>query len=215
MASNNSSVHFDLKTHATDFVPDAVTRDALRRLIHQQDEELKDLDDEISQLRVPPRVLKEQRAELAKSHLLHRAFLGPIRKLAPEILGEVFIQLASQRPLYCRFISDWLISDVRLPLLLVCQRWKRIAMGTPRLWTFSRINPAPWSVDKRPQIGLQICLDNSGCLPIQVELAHYNFEGSVEIRHLLNNFHRVGKFQGYGSPLMQEILRRGIILQTP
>ena len=198
----NSSVQFDLKTHATDFVPDALAADALRRLIHQQDEELKDLDDEIEQLTARLYALEDQRAEIAKSHRLHRAFLAPIRKLAPEILGEVFIQclLASR--------DDWPAYDVRLLLLRVCQRWKRIAIGTPGLWTFLRLEFAP-------QISVQMCLDNAGCLPIHVHLVDHSYVGSAEIPLLLDNFHRVQEIEGYCSPLMQGILHRGLVLQTP
>ena len=60
-----------------------------------------------------------------------------------------------------------------------------------------------------------MCLNNSRSLPIQVHLDPYNLKGSSEIRLLLNNFHRVREIKGYGFPLMQEILRRECILQTP
>ena len=217
MVSNSSSFSFDLKTHATDYLPDALAADTLRGLIHQQDEQLSCLDDEIAQLRVRLHVLEEQRAELAKFRDLHRAFLAPIRKLAPEILGEVFIQCvldAWNGP----FENGWhahgwpaFPSVVRLSLRRVCQRWERIAIGTPGVWTVLRFDATQW----QPYDHVQMCLDNSGCLPIQVRLDYCNYIGSVEIRPLLDNFHRVQEIKGYIFPLMEEILRQRLILPTP
>ena len=212
MASNSSSIHLDLKTLAMDFVPNALAMGMLRGLVHQQDEQLKGLDDEISQLRFHLHTLEEQRAKVAESRRLHLALLAPIRKLAPEILGEVFMQhLLHYRSTCSQSTSDRPTSDVRLPLLLVCQRWKRIAIGTPGLWTFSLIGPAPW----KSHSGLQMCLDNSGCLPIQVQLDRHGSESSVHwIRLLLHNFHRVAEIKGYSPHLMNQILCQKNILQT-
>ena len=135
MVSNSSSFPFDLKIHATDYLPDALATDTLRGLVHQQDEQLSYLNDEIALLRVCLHALEEQRAELAKFRDLHRALLAPIRKLAPEILAEVFIQCAMDvwnGPLpngwhACTF-------DDRLSLLRVCQWWK------PGFWMVLRFD---------------------------------------------------------------------------
>ena len=217
MGPNNASVQFDLKTYATDFVPDGLAADTLRSLIHQQDEQLKSIDDEIAQLRVRLHALEQQRPEVAKSRRLHQAFLAPIRKLAPELLGEVFIQYGLG--VWNALKNDWAVlgwpahtSDFRLLLLQVCQRWRRIAIGTPGLWTLLPINFSP----QIPRSRVQICLDNSGCLPIQVHLANHNYEASPKIRLLLDNFHRVQEIKGCISPLIEEILRPGFMfLPTP
>ena len=211
MAQNNSSVYFDLETHATDFVPDDLAVKALRGLIHEQGEKLKSLDGEIAQL-------QEQRAEVAKHRDLHRAFLAPIRKLAPEILGEIFIQCLldprNSGPMNRCSIHDGPeyggSTEVRFLLLQVCRRWKRIAIGTPGLWTALCIGPFSWKCHDR----VQMCLENSGCLPIHVQLGRRTPEGPGEIRLLLNNFHRVGEITAYTFPLMQEVLRRELDLQT-
>ena len=50
MVLNNSFVRFDLETHATDFVPDALAADTLRGLIHQQDMHMNGFENEIMQL---------------------------------------------------------------------------------------------------------------------------------------------------------------------
>ena len=220
MTQNSSSVYFDLEmAHATDFVPDALAAQALRGLIHEQDEKLKGLDGEIAQLRLRLHSLQEQRAEVAKHRDLHRAFLAPIRKLAPEILGEVFIQcLLDPRdsgPMNRCSIHDGPeyggSTDVRFHLLQVCQRWRRIAIGTPGLWTVLCIR----SSELKYHDPVQMCLENSGCLPIHVHLDRHTTEGSGEIRLLLNNFHRVGEIKACAFPLIWGVLCRDLDLQTP
>ena len=214
MGRNNSSVQFDLKAHATDFVPDALAANTLRGLTHQQDEQLKGLDDEIPQLRVRSHALKQHGAEIAESGRLLQTFQAPIRKLAPEILGEVFIQYGMDAwnvPLKNhRGVRGWqaCTSDFRLPLLLVCQRWKRIAIGTPALWTLLRIDFTPRISHNR----VQMCHDNSGCLPWKVQLA--KDIDAAEMRLLLNNFHRVQEIKGYISSLMQEF-HHPIVMRLP
>ena len=209
MGPNNSYLY--LKTHATGPVPDGLAADTLRGLIHQQEEQLKGLDDEIAQQRALPHALEAQRgrAELAKLRDHHRALLAPIQKLPPEILGEVFIQslLASWHGRTRRERT----LDVRPSLLQVCQQWKRTALGTPGLWTMLRFDLARLG----PYSRVQMCLDNSGGLPIKVKMGDPDYEGTAEMRLLLENFHRVEEISGWGFPLMLEILDRELVLPTP
>ena len=214
MVPNSSSVCFDFKTHATDFVPDARAADTLRGLIHQQDEQLKGLDDEIAQLKVRIHSLEEQKAELAKFRDLYQAFLAPIRKLPPEILGKVFIQclLVSQNPGDNHVTPPCQYSyDARHHLVQVCQRWRRTAIGTPVLWTIVQLDLTPWG----PYDRVQICLENSGCLPLEVQLDYREVGPPSEIPLLLDNFHRVREIKGYCFRLVEGILGRELILQTP
>ena len=210
MALKNSFVRFDLETHATDFVPDALAADTLRSLIHQQDVQLNGFDDEITQLRVRIRALEEQKAEVAKFRDLHRAFLAPIRKLPPEILGEVFVQclLALRDEERSRFKKFADVFNVCGPLFRVCKRWKRIALGTPGLWTVFQVIPG--TKDR-----VQMCLDKSGALPIQILLDPDIRNGFLEVQPILDNFHRVEEIDGFDVHLMEEILRRECIFPTP
>ena len=143
MVPNDSPFH--LETHATGF-------------IQQQDERSKGLDDEIAQKRVRPHALEAPGTELAKFRDLHGALPAPIQKLPPEILGEVFIQslLGSWDE------GTWSANrrGARPSLLQVCQRWKCTAIGAPGLWTMLRFADGPYNC-------VQMCPDNSGCLPIQ------------------------------------------------
>src|SRR5882724_2203052 len=166
MESSTTSVHFDLETHVTDFFPDAQAANTLRALINEQDAQLKSLDVEIAQL-------KDRWSEVAKSRDIHRALLAPIRKLPPEILGQIFVQFllgsihdSSQFNPSCWNCSE--LDDVRIPLLLVCQRWKRTAIGTPRLWTILAIG----NVSSYNTARVQMCLHNSGSLPIQIKFVN-------------------------------------------
>jgi len=130
---NSTTISFDLATYATDFIPDTLAAGNLRHLIRQDDEQLKALENEIAQLQASLFFRMAQRSEVPQSHNLRRAFLAPILKLAPKLLGEVFTHI----------LGTWRLPmeepDVRGPLLHVCKRWLRIAIGTPALWTRLRI----------------------------------------------------------------------------
>lgn len=204
-------VRFDLETYGTDFVPDRKVADTLRAIVHQQDEHLKGLEDEILRLTVRLRNAEAEKAAVHNSRCLHQAFLAPIRKLAPEILGEVFIHClpVSSTPLP--------VFDIRLLLLQVCRQWKRIAIGTPRFWTAVGVEAKPrWN----PRALVQMCLDNSGLLPIEVTLFPFGWskecKGTEAMRLLLDNLHRVQQIKGYiGRSFGNELLRREIPVQAP
>src|SRR5882724_6318909 len=177
MAPNITSTPFNIETLATDFVPDGLAADTLRGLIYNQVEGLKGLDDDIRQLQARLVVLNAKRVEVASARDIHRVFLAPMRKLAPELLGEVFIQCVRAGRSASR------AHDIRLSLLQVCQRWKRIAIGTPGMWTTI-------PTIHRDRACMSRCLDLSGRLPIKIEMVN-NFMGSGPTwPKLLDNFHR-------------------------
>jgi len=62
MAPSNTSISFELETLATDFVPNGLAANVLRGLIHQEVEQLKQLDDEATQLRFRLLGLETRRA---------------------------------------------------------------------------------------------------------------------------------------------------------
>ncbi|KAJ7465915.1 hypothetical protein FB451DRAFT_1041076, partial [Mycena latifolia] len=82
-------------------------------------------------------VLSRRRAALLQSLNAHKSIISPIRRLPPEILGEIF----SFSVYATYYFGD--ISEVSGPLANqapwvfthVCRRWAAVALGTPMLWT--------------------------------------------------------------------------------
>ncbi|KAH7887164.1 hypothetical protein F5I97DRAFT_2059987, partial [Phlebopus sp. FC_14] len=88
------------------------------------------------------RKLEEHKFHVEKSQTFHRVLTSAIRRLPPEIFGEIFRQ--------------WLPKDtcvvpgsMRSPLVLtqVCQRWRSIAMAIPQLWSSLTIDLEKWTRD--------------------------------------------------------------------
>ncbi|KIJ15882.1 hypothetical protein PAXINDRAFT_11459 [Paxillus involutus ATCC 200175] len=75
------------------------------------------------------RRLLEKRKHIVASMEAHQAFISCIRRLPPEILGEIFIQCLPPHP----HIKP---SSRAAPLLLtrICRGWRQVAFSTPRLW---------------------------------------------------------------------------------
>jgi hypothetical protein len=66
----------------------------------------------------------------------HAAILSPIRRLPPEILGEIFKYCL---PAYNERAAN---ADIRATMLPshVCGHWRRVAIATPMLWSMINMN---------------------------------------------------------------------------
>jgi hypothetical protein len=80
--------------------------------------------------------LSEERAKKRKCIDIHNSLLSPIRKLAPELLAEVFLHTLQEEPLTPK------AKTAPLLLLKVCKVWRIIALGTPQLWASLDIDHA-------------------------------------------------------------------------
>ncbi|KAJ7319303.1 hypothetical protein DFH08DRAFT_713752, partial [Mycena albidolilacea] len=89
-----------------------------------------ELESQIALLDKAPASLQIRRADLVQSVKTHKAILSPIRRLPPEILGEVF-SLILETTFHFDLISEhapWLFTRI-------CQRWSAVALATPALWS--------------------------------------------------------------------------------
>jgi hypothetical protein len=91
MKHMNPSLQYNAETYATDVVPNRIAASTLRAIIHQEDEDLKALEEELTRLHARIHDLKTKKATVHKSRRYHQASFAPVRELAPEILGEIFI----------------------------------------------------------------------------------------------------------------------------
>ncbi|KAJ7276743.1 hypothetical protein C8J57DRAFT_1583987, partial [Mycena rebaudengoi] len=106
-----------------------------------------------------------RRGELLQSLERYQTILSPIRRLPPEILGEIFT---------FHFIcgsSTSYPSSKRAPWLLaqVCSHWRSVALGTPRMWSmiFAHLD----FVGEGSAVLLwKLWLERSGTVPLSVKL---------------------------------------------
>ncbi|KAJ7062678.1 hypothetical protein C8F01DRAFT_1230303 [Mycena amicta] len=97
--------------------------------------------------------LKRERDALEKEVLARRSVFAPIRRLPPELLSEVFELCAPPAPVRRQGVPEQGSPEVeverlRKPHLLtlaqVSCHWRRIAMGTPKLWSNIAVETAMW-----------------------------------------------------------------------
>jgi hypothetical protein len=151
-----TACQFGIDALATDFFPTCIVEETLRSIISQEDNDICRLTAKLNQLR--------------RSFRVHEALFAPIRRLAPEILGEIFIHSIS--------VAATVVSFHEAPLFLlqVCRRWRRVALGTPRLWTVLLVCTGPASRRLNQSSIIRMWMENSRALPVQVSfrppLAH-------------------------------------------
>ncbi|KAJ7498222.1 hypothetical protein B0H11DRAFT_834860 [Mycena galericulata] len=95
------------------------------------------LDDEISSLRAQLELLEKGRASLSDYHMQNKGIVSPLRRMPPEVLGEIFswTLLSVEEAWSCdRFKkSPWVLTHI-------CSRWRSISLATPSLWSQVIIN---------------------------------------------------------------------------
>jgi hypothetical protein len=82
---------YDLSILSTDFVPDDTETGLLKAKIIDQKETLTLLSNELQDMQLRVRELGERISDVEGALKLHEALLSPSRRLAPEILGQVFM----------------------------------------------------------------------------------------------------------------------------
>lgn len=114
---------------------------------------------------------------------LQKAVLAPIRRVSPEILGEIFFH----------FLTPWDPLDGCQPqsldyapwlLTRICRRWRRVAFGTPQLWTIVHTAypmnlpiVVPSWIKRSGALTFQVCLEFPALLP---QVQHPSFRKVLE-----------------------------------
>ena len=81
--------------------------------------------------------LLDKRNQVVVSMQAHQGLVSCIRRLPAEILGEIFLRCLPPDP---PVEPD--TTAAPLLLLAVCRRWRKVALGTPRLWCSLSIRPS-------------------------------------------------------------------------
>lgn len=87
----------------------------------------------------------EQRQETVKNYVSsQRSLLSPIRRIPPEILGQIFLALQNISESIC--FGDDALENVELwTLLRVCRFWRDVALSLSELWSKFTIIRQPFS----------------------------------------------------------------------
>ncbi|KAK7030528.1 ABC protein [Favolaschia claudopus] len=106
-----------------------------RNVIKQTGVPLARLEDEIARTRRHLQDLEGRRAELWSFREQNRKVLSPLRRVPPEVLGEIF-----QWTLFSSHNSGSKISNSPWKLTHVCRRWRDVAISRASLWSLVAIN---------------------------------------------------------------------------
>ncbi|KAJ7663937.1 hypothetical protein DFH06DRAFT_336796 [Mycena polygramma] len=98
------------------------------------DDEIKKVQKQLESYQEKLKQLEEDRASLTTYQARNRVILSPLRRVPPEVLGEIFwwTLVASHR----RALS-WGRYDTNIPWVLtwVSSRWRAVSLSTPSLWS--------------------------------------------------------------------------------
>jgi hypothetical protein len=113
------------------------------------------LDDEMSQLRMAMDHLATERQKLEMSLDEYRSLVAPIRRIPPEMLCEMFMHCLVDGP------NSFDVTKAPLHLTFVCSKWRRVAISSPRLWSYISLDKASMATEL-----LQTWLLRSGSSPL-------------------------------------------------
>ncbi|KAJ7261295.1 hypothetical protein B0H12DRAFT_1106143 [Mycena haematopus] len=184
-------------------MPDASETAAIRDFIEDTDTEMTWREEAIRRLQC-------EIAELRRHSEHHKAIIAPIRRIPPEILAEIFLQLTSIEentttakdttnftPKPRNELPYWINQNYmmqrplvhRAPLLFceISRKWRAIALSVPRLWNSLSLQCRA----KKLTTSVPLCemwLKRSGSLPLSIRLyprrygfVHRPFEDSEDL----------------------------------
>ncbi|KAJ6563604.1 hypothetical protein DFH09DRAFT_477879 [Mycena vulgaris] len=120
--------------------------------------------------------LSRRHAALLASLNAHKSIVSPIRRLPPELLGEIFsfsvhatysLRGVSGPP--CRR-APWLLAHV-------CSRWAAVALASPVLWTMVSLDLDRLKAAEDGAVSMtNVWLERSKDLPMTLRIFHYKDE---------------------------------------
>ncbi|PPQ80853.1 hypothetical protein CVT26_015182 [Gymnopilus dilepis] len=154
--------------------PSESEKEATRTISKNLQSKLDSLNVEISGLLAIVEEKLRDRDSIQASLTAHQAVLHPIRSLPPEILSQIFCHCLAEN--VNPTISGLQIPNRPVPsaapLLLarICRGWRKVALGTPQLWTALKLDiranstSNPWW--QRQRVFLSLWMSRAGGLPM-------------------------------------------------
>ncbi|KAJ7353666.1 hypothetical protein DFH08DRAFT_857434 [Mycena albidolilacea] len=117
----------------------------VEEILRDKRAELSALGDEIAQLELTLWSLRTKRADLCAEVTQYSSILSPIRKVPPEIIGDIFLYF-SPSIVYRDFSGSVTIHKVEFPweLAHICRSWRSISLSLGQLWPLLDLTPL-WS----------------------------------------------------------------------
>ncbi|KAF7336857.1 F-box domain-containing protein [Mycena venus] len=123
----------------TNEIPEGSEIPFILSVVSETDSRLASLDDAISKLRAQLEPLEKARASLLSYRTQNNAILSPLRKMPPELLGEIFSwTLPSFSDELDRRQSN--LAESPWVLTHVSSSWRAVAHSTPSLWSRVLVN---------------------------------------------------------------------------
>ncbi|KAJ7138192.1 hypothetical protein C8R44DRAFT_661243, partial [Mycena epipterygia] len=93
---------------------------------------------ELSRLRDQVKQLEEKRASLLTHLAKNTAILSPLRRMPPEVLGEIFAWTLPSVDALMR--EGFVVENSPWVLTHVSSHWRAVALSTPFLWSLVVVN---------------------------------------------------------------------------
>ncbi|KAK7448840.1 hypothetical protein VKT23_013569 [Stygiomarasmius scandens] len=147
----------------------------VRQQIHDGQNEIDQLDEEINCVCKNFWLLQERRDRIRRRVDEYRAFVSPIRRIPPEIWNEIFIRCLHDSHGLC--ITDTEIFAPTMDLSQVCGSWRETVTSTPKLWADLDINLIRGGPETAARVALY--LEHSGDSPLilNVQALDGNLQG--------------------------------------
>ncbi|KAJ6471922.1 hypothetical protein C8R45DRAFT_1217887 [Mycena sanguinolenta] len=176
----------------TNMVPSDAECQSIHDLLVGPRKSLSDLNEEIGRIQAELEQFTRKRDELENFIHSHEALLSPMRRLPDDTLRDIFVaSLPSAR------YSTLSAADPPLLLCRISQRWRSLALSTPRLWTSLHLALPPVE-DSRTAHGPELrqiddavkkWLSRSGSLPLSISfVVPRSTSGYYPISQLLGSF---------------------------
>ncbi|KAJ7691920.1 hypothetical protein B0H17DRAFT_934549, partial [Mycena rosella] len=111
---------------------------SIRSVVAETNMHLSSLDSEISRLRDLLKELEEERTAVSSFHAQNIRTLSPLRRMPPELLGEIFLCTLPSVAGIAALATDRCGLDMRSSpwlLTLISSHWRAVALATPSLWS--------------------------------------------------------------------------------
>ncbi|KAJ7483486.1 hypothetical protein FB451DRAFT_107135 [Mycena latifolia] len=123
--------HQELMT--TNAPPEAAELAYVQAIVSKTDVELTHIEKEISRLQARLQQLRDEHGLLSRYRAQNTAILSPLRRMPPEVLGEIFSWTLpsideGSRKFHIMSRSPWVLT-------YVSSRWRAVALSTPSLWS--------------------------------------------------------------------------------
>ncbi|KAJ7781490.1 hypothetical protein B0H16DRAFT_1359059 [Mycena metata] len=196
----------------TNFVPAEAECDAVRLLLNESLESLRQLDTEILQLQTAMAKLVDIRQKLSADIDAHQAMITPARRMPSDIIQEIFVAcLPTDGPS--------VIDSNDAPILLgqICHSWRHVAHSTAALWTDLHI-VIPGTAEQVKDLSevIKLWLGRSGGLPLSITVVlSQAFKETISVAEIfaaLNMFSRRWKNIQFPFSLASQYLHESLAL---